>query len=264
MVPSREPSDVVCVDDATVTLGSRVVLGPISLQVRAGESWAVLGPNGSGKSTLLDLAGGIRHPTLGAVAILGARLGSVDVREIRARIGFVGHHVAEAIPPSLPVRDVVLTGKRSTLVPWMQTFDDDDRRLADGLLRRVRCDELAGRPLETCSQGERQRVMLARALFGRPELLLLDEPTAGLDLPGRELLLEALSSATATPPTTILVTHHVEEIPRTTTHAALLRRGLLVASGPIADVLTDANVTACFDLPVSVTAREGRWLAQAR
>jgi len=263
MVPSREPSDVVCVDDATVTLGSRVILGPLSLRVRTGESWAILGPNGSGKSTLLDLAGGIRHPTSGAVAILGGRLGSVDVRDLRARIGFVGHHVAEAIPPSLPVRDVVLTGKRSTLVPWLQTFDDDDRRLADDLLRHVRCEGLSRRPLETCSQGERQRVMLARALFGRPELLLLDEPTAGLDLPGRELLLEALSSATATP-TTILVTHHVEEIPRTTTHAALLRHGLLVASGAIADVLTDANVTACFDVPISIMAREGRWLAQAR
>jgi iron complex transport system ATP-binding protein len=264
MVPSREPSDVVCVDDATVTLGSHVILGPVSLRVRAGESWAILGPNGSGKSTLLDLAGGIRHPTSGQVAILGGRLGSVDVREIRARIGFVGHHVAEAIPASLPVREVILTGKRSTLVPWMQTFDDHDRRLADDLLRRVRCEELSARPLQTCSQGERQRIMLARALFGRPELLLLDEPAAGLDLPGRELLLESLSSATESPPTTILVTHHVEEIPRTTTHAALLRDGLLVASGAVAEVLTDANVTVCFDLPVSITARAGRWLAQAR
>jgi iron complex transport system ATP-binding protein len=263
MEPSREPSDVVCIDDATVTLGSNVILGPLSLRVRAGESWAILGPNGSGKSTLLDLAGAIRHPTSGAVAILGGRLGSVDVRAIRARIGFVGHHVAEAIPPSLPVRDVVLTGKRSTLVPWMQTFEDADRRLAGELLLRVRCEGLASRPLETCSQGERQRIMLARALFGRPELLLLDEPTAGLDLPGRELLLEALSSASDAPPTTILVTHHVEEIPRTATHAALLRRGLVVASGAIAEVLTDANVTACFDVPISITGREGRWQAQA-
>ena len=201
------------VDDATVTLGSNVILGPVSLRVRSGQSWAILGPNGSGKSTLLDLAGGVRHPTSGVVAILGGRLGSVDVRAIRARIGFVGHHVAEAIPASLPVRDVVLTGKRSTLVPWMQTFEDEDRRLAGELLRRVRCEGLASRPLETCSQGERQRIMLARALFGRPELLLLDEPTAGLDLPGRELLLEALSSASDAPPTTILVTHHVEESP---------------------------------------------------
>jgi iron complex transport system ATP-binding protein len=264
MEPSREPSVVLRIDDATVTLGSNVILGPLSLRIEAGESWAVLGPNGSGKSTLLDLACGIRHPTTGAVRIMGGRLGSVDVREIRARIGFVGHHVAEAIPASLLVRDVVLTGKRSTLVPWMQTFDDDDRRLADDLLRRVHCEGLSGRSLETCSQGERQRVMLARALFGRPELLLLDEPAAGLDLPGREVLLEALASATETPRATILVTHHVEEIPRTTTHAALLRRGLLVASGPIADVLTDVNVTACFDLPISITAHEGRWQARSR
>jgi iron complex transport system ATP-binding protein len=263
MEPNRAQPDVVRIDDATVAVGSKIILGPVSLRVRTGESWAVLGPNGSGKSTLLDLAGGIRHPTTGAVEILEGRLGSVDVREIRARIGFVGHHVAEAIPPFLPVRDVVLTGKRSTLVPWMQTFSDDDRRLADELLRRVRCEALSTRPLETCSQGERQRVMLARALFGRPDLLLLDEPTAGLDLPGRELLLEALSSATETS-TTILVTHHVEEIPRTTTHAALLRQGVLVSSGAIHDVLTDANVTTCFDLAISVTARDGRWQAQAR
>jgi iron complex transport system ATP-binding protein len=264
MEPSREPSDVLRIVDATVSIGSNRILGPVSLSVRVGESWAILGPNGSGKSTLLDLAGGIRHPTSGTVAIHGDRLGSVDVRELRTRIGFVGHHVAEAIPPSLAVREVVLTGKRSTLVPWMQTFDDQDRRLADDLLRRVRCEELSRRPLATCSQGERQRVMLARALFGRPELLLLDEPAAGLDLPGRELLVEALSTATATPTTTILVTHHVEEIPRTTTHAALLRRGHFVASGAIAEVLTDMNFTASFDLSITVTARDGRWLAQAR
>ena len=264
MEPSREPPDVVVIDAASVALGSNVIIGPMSLRVSSGQSWAILGPNGSGKSTLLDLAGGVRHPTSGSVEILGGRLGSVDVREIRARIGFVGHHVTEAIPPSLPVREVVLTGKRSTLVPWMQAFDDGDRRLADDLLRRVRCEGLATRPLETCSQGERQRIMLARALFGRPELLLLDEPTAGLDLPGRELLLEALSSASAARPTAILVTHHVEEIPRTTTHAALLRGGLVVASGAIAEVLSDANVTMCFDMPISITGHEGRWQAQAR
>jgi iron complex transport system ATP-binding protein len=256
-------SEAVCIEGATVALASRTILGPVSLTVRSGESWAILGPNGSGKSTLLDLAGGIRHPTSGVVEILGGRLGSVDVREIRARIGFVGHHVAEAVPPYLPVRDVVLTGKHSTLVPWMQTFDAEDRRLADQLLQRVRCAELSRRPLESCSQGERQRVFLARALFGRPELLLLDEPTAGLDLPGRELLLEAISSTADDTPTTILVTHHVEEIPRTASHAALLRYGRLVASGPIGDVLTDRYLTACFDMAITVSIDEGRWRARA-
>jgi iron complex transport system ATP-binding protein len=263
MEPNRAP-DVVRIDDATVTIASRPILGPVSLTVRSGESWAILGPNGSGKSTLLDLAGGIRHPTSGVVEIFGRRLGSVDVRDVRARIGFVGHHVTEAIPARLAVRDVVLTGKRSTLVPWMQAFDDDDRRLADELLRRVGCDDLATRPLETCSQGERQRVLLARALFGRPELLLLDEPAAGLDLPGRASLLDALSSTADPSPTAILVTQHVEEIPSTATHAALLRHGHLVASGSIAGVLTDENVTSCFDLAISVSANDGRWRAQAR
>ncbi len=256
-------ANVIRIDDATIRIASNAVLGPVSLTIRCGESWAILGPNGSGKSTLLDLAGGIRHPTSGIVEIFGERFGSVDLRDIRERIGFVGHHVAEAIPPHLCVNDVVLTGKRSTLVPWMQTFDIDDRRLAHELLQRVRCEDLSRRSLESCSQGERQRVLLARALFGRPELLLLDEPAAGLDLPGRELLLEALSSTADASPTTVLVTHHVEEIPRTATHAALLRQGHLVASGPIGSVLTDANVTRCFDLAISVSEHDGRWRARA-
>jgi iron complex transport system ATP-binding protein len=262
MEPNRTP-EVVRIDAATIRMASNVILGPVSLTVRSGESWAILGPNGSGKSTLLDLAGGIRHPTSGIVEIFGGRLGSVDVRDIRARIGFIGHHIAEAIPAHLAVRDVVLTGKRSTLVPWMQTFDADDRQLVHELLRRVRCEDLSRRSLETCSQGERQRVLLARALFGRPELLLLDEPSAGLDLPGRESLIEALSSTADASPTTILVTHHVEEIPRTATHAGLLRQGRLVASGPIGSVLTDANVSTCFDLAISVSAHDGRWQARA-
>jgi len=260
MQPTSAPV-VVRVVHATVRIASNTILGPVSLTVRHGESWAIVGPNGSGKSTLLDLAGGIRHPTSGVVELFGGRLGAVDLREMRARVGFVGHHVAEAIPGHFAVRDVVLTGKRSTLVPWMQTFDADDRQRADDLLERVGCADLAKRQLATCSQGERQRVLLARALFGRPQLLLLDEPAAGLDLPGRELLLEALSSTADASPTTMLVTHHVEEIPRSATHAALLRGGRLVASGPIHDVLTDADMTACFDLPVSVSSGDGRWRA---
>jgi iron complex transport system ATP-binding protein len=263
MEPDRA-SDVVRMLDATIRIASSAILEPVSLTVRAGESWAILGPNGSGKSTLLDLAGGIRHPTSGVVEIFGERMGSVDVRDIRTRIGFVGHHVADVIPAHLAVRDVVLTGKRSTLVPWTQAFDADDRRIADELLGRVGCESLSRRSLGTCSQGERQRVLLARALFGRPELLLLDEPTAGLDLPGRELLLAALSSTVDASPTTMLVTHHVEEIPRVATHAALLRRGRIVAAGLIESVLTDANVTACFDLEISVSTKDGRWRAQAR
>ncbi len=255
---------VVSIDDATVRIGTKQILGPITLSVEDDESWVVLGPNGSGKTTLLDLAGTLRHPTTGSVTVLGGRLGAIDIRPLRARIGFVGHHVADAIPTHLPVTAVVLTGKRSSLVPWMQTFDDTDRQLAARLLEQVRCTELADRPLWSCSQGERQRVLLARALFGRPELLLLDEPMAGLDLPGREMLLHALSSTADVDPPMILVTHHLEEIPRTATHAALLSDGLAIASGPIHDVLTDRNVTACFGMEISISTHAGRWRAQAR
>ena len=254
---------VVQVLDATVRIGRTTILGPISFDVRAGESWVILGPNGAGKTTLLDLAGAIRHPTSGTVEVLGSRLGTVDVRALRSRIGFVGHHVADIIPAHLRIADIVLTGKRSTLVPWMQSFDEDDRRVAAGLLERVSCTPMSARSLASCSQGERQRVMLARALFGRPELLLLDEPMAGLDLPGRELLLDALSSTADTAPPTILVTHHLEEIPVTTTHAALLRAGRAVAAGPIEAVLTDEHVSACFGMPVSVSSSQGRWRGHA-
>ena len=263
VTPDVDPS-VVLIQDATVRIGAKRILGPISIDVRRHESWVILGPNGSGKTTLLDLAGALRHPTTGAVAVLGGRMGAVDMRPLRARIGFVGHHVAEAIPTHLRVRDVVLTGKRSSLVPWMQAFDDDDRKLAERLLDRVRCVALADRPLWTCSQGERQRVLLGRALFGRPDLLLLDESMAGLDLPGREMLLHVLSSTADVAPTTILVTHHLEEIPRTATHAALLQEGRPVASGPISTVLTDANVSACFGLALSITSDDGSWRAHTR
>jgi iron complex transport system ATP-binding protein len=255
-------ADAIRIRDARVRIGTRDILGPLSLTVRDGESWVILGPNGSGKTTLLDLAGGLRHPTSGEVSVLGSRLGTIDVRELRSRIGFIGHHVSEGIPSHFAVRDIVLTGKGSTLVPWMQTYDDDDRRLAVEMLERVGCTSLADQPLVACSQGERQRVLLARALFGGPALLLLDEPMAGLDLPGRELLLAALTSTAGDARTTVLVTHHLEEIPRTATHAALLREGRVVASGPVDTVLIDANVSSCFDIAVSVAARDGRWQAR--
>ena len=265
VVDERAHEYAVRIRDARVVIGGTDILGPVSIDVRAGETWAILGPNGSGKTTLLDLAGAIRHPTSGSVHVLGHPLGAADVRAIRARIGFVGHHVTESIPPSLCVRDVVLTGKRSTAVPWMQAFDGNDRRLATDLLERVGCGQLAERSLATCSQGERQRVLLARALFGRPELLLLDEPAAGLDLAGRELLLDALSSSLEPEraPARILVTHHLEEIPRTATHAALLRAGLLIACGPIRKTLTDANVSTSFGIGVRVSGEGGRWQARS-
>lgn len=259
-----EPDEVVAFEDAQVRIGGRRILGPVTLAFRPGERWAVLGPNGSGKTTLLRLVGAVRQPSAGIVRVLGATLGRVDVRALRERIAFVGHAVGDQIPPALSVRDVVLTGKRSTLVPWLQEFDDADRIHADELLERLGCAHLDGQAIASCSQGERQRVLLARALFGQPELLLLDEPAAGLDLPGREALVEALEAAgdLAEVPT-ILVTHHLEELPTTITHAALLREGLVVASGPVGAVLTDQTVSACFGLRLSVRHIAHRWTAAA-
>ncbi|HZD80129.1 MAG TPA: ATP-binding cassette domain-containing protein [Actinomycetota bacterium] len=255
-------ADVLRVQGAEVRIGGRRILGPLSLCIDPGERWVVLGSNGSGKTTLLRLAGALRQPSAGTVEVLGERLGATDVRALRARIGFVGHAVADELPPGLSVVDAVLTGKRATLVTWMQQLGHADRRRAAVLLEHVGCAQLEGQPFRQCSQGERQRVLLARALFGNPELLLLDEPAAGLDLPGRESLIRALEAADdlgSTP--SVLVTHHLEEIPPTTTHAALLRAGEVVVQGPVDEVLLDEPVSACFDLPVRVGRKGSRWSA---
>ena len=254
--------DVVAYQRAEVRIGRRTILGPVTLTIRSGERWAILGPNGSGKTTMLRLAGALRHPSAGRVVVLGAELGRIDVRALRERIAFVGHAVADGIPVRLAVADVVLTGKRSTLVPWLEEFGEGDRRRARDLLERLGCGQLDGQSLESCSQGERQRVLLARALFGRPELVLLDEPAAGLDLPGREALVQALEAArelSAVP--TILVTHHLEELPATITHAALLRGGRVLAAGPLDRVMRDDAVSGCFGLSLSVRRSGGRWSA---
>ena len=212
-----------------------MLVGPIDLRVGAGERWALLGPNGSGKTSLLSLAGARRQPFSGSVTVLGETLGSVDVRVLRRRIGHASHRLSESIRPEMTVLDAVLTGSRGALESWLTEFTGEERDGAHARLDDVGLDGLAGRTVGTCSQGERARVMLARALVGRPELLLLDEPAAGLDLPSREALVATLDRAEL--PTTVLATHHLEELPASTTHAALLREGRLVAAGPVDDVL---------------------------
>jgi iron complex transport system ATP-binding protein len=251
---------------ASVRIDGRTVLGPVDLRVGRGERWMLLGPNGGGKTTLLALAGARRQPSSGRVKVLGAAMGRADVRAIHPRISHTSHVLADRMPPGLPVGTVVLTGKRAALAPWFQEFDEEDERRAVTLLDRVGCAHLAARRFDTCSQGERQRVLLARALYPDPELLILDEPASGLDLPARETLIEALEAALAEPsaPTTILATHHLEEIPPSSTHAALLRDGLLVASGAIEEVLTPGSLEACFGIAVDVGRRGARWWAVAR
>ena len=255
----------VVLEDVQVRTGENPILGPVSITVGQGQQWALLGPNGSGKTTLLSVAGAWRQPSAGSACVLGERLGRVDVRILRARIGHVGQTVSRAIRPTQRVLDVVLTGRSSTLEMWWQPVGSDDLAEGNRRLAQVGCEGLADHALGTCSQGERQRVLLARAMFGRPELLLFDEPAAGLDLPGREMLLAAMSAVRdGGSTTTITATHHLEELPHATTHAALLRHGRLVVAGTVDEVLTDAWLGETFGLPVRVTRDpHGRWSATA-
>ena len=260
--PGDAVTAAVVLTGAAVRIGGRAIVGPLDLSIGTGEQWVLLGPNGSGKTTALALMGAWRQPSFGAVDVLGERLGRTDVRTVRRRIGHVSHRLAERLPGRRSVLETVCTGREATLVTWWQTFDERDLAEARRLLVSIGCEALADRPLESCSLGERQRVLIARALFGRHELLLFDEPAAGLDLPARERLVEALVTGASSGATGVLATHHLEEIPPTTTHAALLRDGWVIASGAIADVLADGPMTACFDMPIRVERRDERWTAR--
>jgi iron complex transport system ATP-binding protein len=258
-------SEVVHVEEATVDVASvRRILGPISFSLQRGEHWAVLGPNGAGKTTLLSLVGAERHPSSGTVTILGERVGRVDLRELRRRIGVVGHLVADRLPRHVSALEIVLTGKDALLAPWWATFDDADRATAMALLERLHCGQLATQPFGRCSQGERQRILLARSLYGHHDLLLLDEPAVGVDLPGREALVQALDElAAADGPPSLQVAHTLEELPTSTTHALLLRDGRAVAAGVASEVLSDGPLSACYGLPFHVEQRDGRYSAWA-
>ena len=253
---------VVILEGVVVRVDGRRVLGPIDLRVRAGERWVLLGPNGSGKTTLLNVAGARRQPSEGSVQVLGVTFGRGDLRSLHPRIGHCGHTLTEMMPPKLTVLDVVLTGRRSTLVTWFDPIDSEDRERARSRLAEVGVAELSGQVFGRCSQGERQRVLLARALYGGRELLILDEPSAGLDFPAREQLIAALeATASDGSPVMLLATHHLEEVPPSTTHAVLLRSGRLLASGPVDRILTPERLSECFDVEVEVGRRNGRWWA---
>jgi len=243
------------------------ILDDVSWTVGPGERWALLGPNGSGKTTLLRVAGAGLWPTRGTVEILGARLGRVDMRELRRRITVVSASVARNLRPAQSALDVVLTGRFAALETWWNEYTDEDRDRARFLLDGAGFggEAFGERAFGLLSEGERQQVLLARALMGDPELILMDEPAAGLDLGARERLLARLAALAADPtvPPMVLVTHHLEEIPPGVTHAALLRDGRMVGSGPIRDVLTDAAVSEAFGVEVAVERQSGRWRAIA-
>ena len=266
-LPDAAPA-AVRLEHVSVVRDGTALIDDVSWVVRPEERWVLLGPNGSGKTTVLRVSGSGLWPTRGVVEILGGRLGRVDMRQLRRRIAVVSASVARTLRPTMSALDVVLTGRHAALETWWDEYDDDDRAEADRLLADAGFggESFDGRQFGLLSEGERQQVLLARALMGRPELLLMDEPAAGLDLGARERLLARLSRLAADPavPPLVLVTHHLEEIPPGMTHAALLSRGSMVAAGPIGSVVTSRSVSDCFGIDVEVERADGRWAALAR
>jgi len=256
---------VVDLADVSVRRGKSMLLQDINLSIAEGERWVILGPNGAGKTTLLSLLSAQMFPTIGLVGLLGEVMGAVDVFELRPRIGVASSAIAERIPRFEKVKDVVVSSAYGVMGRWREAYDTLDYERASELMGQFRVSELADRTFGTLSEGERKRVQLARAMMTDPELLLLDEPSAGLDLAGREILISVLSDLCLDPdaPTTVLVTHHPEEIPAGVTHALLLNRGHSVAQGPIAQVLNDEFVTQAFELPLTIKHEDGRWNARA-
>src|SRR5690606_16485867 len=258
-------SDVLEFAGVGVSRGGNALLDDIDWSVEEGERWVVIGPNGAGKTTLLQVAAARIHPTTGVAGILGEVLGTVDVFDLRPRIGLASAALAERIPPEEVVRDVVVTASWGVTGRWREEYDDLDTARAGELLEAMGVAHLADRRFSTLSEGERKRVQIARALMTDPELMLLDEPAAGLDLRGREELVGRLSllAQDLDSPAMVLVTHHVEEIPPGFTDILMLREGRVVAAGPIELTLTDENLSAAFGLPLVVERRGERWSARA-
>ncbi|WP_182113722.1 MULTISPECIES: ABC transporter ATP-binding protein [unclassified Actinotalea] len=263
---------VLDLQDVTIRRGPKTILDRVSWTVRDGERWVVLGRNGAGKTTLLQVAAGRMHPTSGTAHVLGERLGAVDVFELRPRIGVASAALADRIPGSEKVLDVVLTAAYGMTGRWREQYEALDHERARVLLDVFGVGDLADRTFGTLSEGERKRTQIARALMTDPELLLLDEPAAGLDLGGREELVGALAELAGDhrSPVLVLVTHHVEEIPEGFTHGLLLKDGGVHAAGPLDEVLTAERLSSTFDVDLQVERhadggrRGARWSARAR
>ena len=258
-------SDVLAFADVSVVRGGNRLLHDITWEVEEGERWVVLGPNGAGKTTLLQLAAARIHPTTGVAGVLGEVLGAVDVFELRPRIGLASAAIADRIPGHEIVGNVVVTASYAIVGRWREEYDTQDHVRAMGLLEALGAVHLADRHFGTLSEGERKRVQIARALMTDPEVMLLDEPAAGLDLGGREDLVARLGilAADTEAPALVLVTHHVEEIPPSFTDVLLLREGRIVAAGPLEATLTAKNLSATFGLPLIVERHGDRWSARA-
>lgn len=256
---------VVDLAGVSIVRNGSTLISDINWEVDEADRWVVIGPNGAGKTTLLQVISAQIHPSSGVAGVLGEVLGVVDVFELRPRIGLTSAALAERIPRGERVHDVVVSASYAVLGRWRERYDELDHERADDLLGQLRIDALADRTFGTLSEGERKRVQIARALMTDPELLLLDEPAAGLDLAGRETLVNTLGELAQDhyAPASVLVTHHVEEIPTGITHAMLLKDGKIVAAGPLRDTLTAENLTKTFDVELSLTEADGRWTARA-
>ncbi|MFN8226450.1 MAG: ABC transporter ATP-binding protein [Mycobacterium sp.] len=244
--------------------GGRSLVGPVTWQVELDERWVIIGPNGAGKTSLLRIAAASEHPSSGTAFVLGERLGRTDTNELRARVGLSSSALAQRVPDDEVVRDLVVSAGYSVLGRWRERYEDIDYERAVDTLESLGAEHLAQRTFGTLSEGERKRVLIARALMTDPELLLLDEPAAGLDLGGREELVARLSDLAADPdaPALVLVTHHVEEIPPGFSHCLMLSEGTVVAAGLLDDVLTGENLSAAFGQSIAVDVLDGRYFAR--
>jgi iron complex transport system ATP-binding protein len=263
---SNGVGDVVLMTGVGVVRDGATLVDEVDWVVDHDQRWVILGPNGAGKTTLLRVASTRLFPTRGTVEILGERLGAVDVFELRPRIGLSSVALGERIPAGEKVKDVVLTASYGIVGRWREHYGAHDEARAEAVLHQLGCAHLGDRTYGTLSEGERKRVQIARALMTDPEVLLLDEPAAGLDLGGREDLVTRLTALAADPraPTTVLVTHHVEEVPVGFTHALLLRAGRVVASGTLQEAMTAQTLSETFGLPLQLEYRDGRFAARAR
>ncbi len=256
---------VLDLSDVSVTREGTTILDSVNWAVDSSERWVILGPNGAGKTTILQIAAAFMHPTRGVAKVLDHRIGGTDLFELRPRIGFASTAMARRIPASENVLDVVLTAAYSVTGRWNEQYEEIDTRRAQRVLNEWKLGHLQGRRFGELSDGEQKRVQIARAVMTDPELLLLDEPAASLDLGAREELVQLLGGYASSPfaPGIIMVTHHVEEIPVGFTHALLLDEGRVVAGGAIGEVLTSERLTETFGLPLEVTETDGRFTARA-
>jgi len=263
--PAPPDIPVLELSGVTVRRDGVPILAEVDWRLCREERWVVLGPNGSGKTTLLQVASARLWPTAGTVEILGQRLGRVDVRTLRPRVALVSGSVTRQLRADVTAREVVASGRHGALETWWNTYTPDDWEKADHLLERGGVAELGDRSFGVISEGERQQVLIARALMSEPEMILLDEPFAGLDFGARERLLVHLAGLASDPasPPLVLVTHHCEEIPPGFTHAGLVSGGRLMATGPLDEVITSENVSACFAIPVTVGCTDNRWWGRA-